>query len=64
MGLRCVYSKETVRRPDGTCEVEGSLNCRGYGSSVTVTATFGMVAAGEAVRQVLQRAPGQHARRL
>ena len=29
---------------------DGSLNCAGYGSSVTVTATFGMVAAGEALR--------------
>ena len=64
MGLRCVFSTEPVHRPDGSCEVEGSLNCRGYGSSVTVTATFGMVAAGEAVRQVLQRVPGQHARWL
>ena len=29
---------------------DGSLNCAGYGSSVTVTASFGMVAAGEALR--------------
>ena len=28
---------------------DGSLNCRGYGSSVAVTATFGMVAAGRAI---------------
>ncbi len=32
---------------------DGSLNCHGYGSSVTVTATFGMVAAGEAITQLL-----------
>lgn len=64
MGLRCVFSTEPVHRPDGSCDVESSLNCRGYGSSVTVTATFGMVAAGEAVRQVLQRVPGLHARWL
>jgi tRNA threonylcarbamoyladenosine dehydratase len=32
---------------------DGSLNCHGYGSSVTVTATFGMVAAGEAIAQLL-----------
>jgi tRNA A37 threonylcarbamoyladenosine dehydratase len=36
---------------------DGSLNCHGYGSSVTVTATFGMVAAGEALAQVLSAAP-------
>jgi tRNA A37 threonylcarbamoyladenosine dehydratase len=33
--------------------VDGSLNCHGYGSSVTVTATFGMVAAAEALAQLL-----------
>ena len=32
---------------------DGSLNCHGYGSSVTVTATFGLVAAGEAIAQLL-----------
>ena len=32
---------------------DGTLNCHGYGSSVTVTATFGMVAAGEAIAQLL-----------
>jgi tRNA A37 threonylcarbamoyladenosine dehydratase len=34
---------------------DGSLNCHGYGSSVMVTATFGMVAAGAAVARLLQR---------
>ena len=47
MGVRCVFSREAVTSPDGACEVDGSLNCHGYGSSVSVTATFGMVAAGE-----------------
>lgn len=32
---------------------DGSLNCAGYGSSVMVTATFGMVAASAAVSQLL-----------
>ncbi len=36
---------------------DGTLNCHGYGSSVTVTATFGMVAAGEALAQLLSPAP-------
>jgi tRNA A37 threonylcarbamoyladenosine dehydratase len=53
IGLRCVFSREAVMRPDAaTCAADapptdGSLNCHGYGSSVAVTATFGMVAAGE-----------------
>lgn len=45
LGVRCVYSCESVVRPDNGCDVDGNLNCHGYGSSVTVTATFGMVAA-------------------
>jgi tRNA A37 threonylcarbamoyladenosine dehydratase len=57
-GVCCVYSKEAVRSPSGTCDVanssDGSLNCHGYGSSVVVTATFGMVAAQEALRLALQ----------
>lgn len=51
MGVRCVFSREPVRRPDGeACDIDGSLNCQGYGSAVSVTACFGMVAAGEACR--------------
>jgi tRNA threonylcarbamoyladenosine dehydratase len=57
-GLRCVFSREPVALPAAACEaVDGSLNCHGYGSSVTVTATFGLVAAGEALAQVQQRSP-------
>ena len=54
MGLRCVFSREPVAKPEGEeCGVDGTLNCHGYGSSVAVTATFGMVAAGEAIAQLL-----------
>lgn len=38
---------------------DGSLNCHGYGSSVMVTATFGMVAAAEGLDQCLARRPEQ-----
>jgi tRNA A37 threonylcarbamoyladenosine dehydratase len=59
IGVRCVFSRESVRAPqDAACAVgdnDGSLNCHGYGSSVTVTATFGMVAAAELTRLVLAR---------
>lgn len=54
MGVRCVFSRESVAAPAGSCEAgDGTLNCHGYGSSVAVTATFGMVAAGEAITQLL-----------
>ena len=48
MGVTCVYSRETVAPPDASCGVggDGSLNCHGFGSLVTVTATFGQCAAG------------------
>ena len=60
IGLRCVFSREPVAMPaaaaDGdACAVDGTLNCAGYGSSVTVTATFGMVAAAESLRLVMAR---------
>lgn len=46
IGLRCVFSHEALVRPaDATRAVDAGLNCSGYGSSVAVTATFGMVAA-------------------
>jgi tRNA threonylcarbamoyladenosine dehydratase len=49
IGITCVFSKEAVAPPDPSCameEADGSLNCHGYGSVVSVTATFGMCAAG------------------
>jgi tRNA A37 threonylcarbamoyladenosine dehydratase len=55
MGVRCVFSREPVSPPAEAADVDGSLNCHGYGSSVVVTATFGFVAAGEALQCVLRR---------
>ena len=59
IGVQCVFSREAVAAPlnDDSCATDGSLNCAGYGSSVTVTATFGLVAAGEALRLVRLRPP-------
>ena len=59
IGLACVFSRESVTLPTagGSGGVDGSLNCHGYGSSVTVTATFGLVAAGEALRLCRAQAP-------
>jgi tRNA A37 threonylcarbamoyladenosine dehydratase len=58
IGVRAVFSRESVAAPSNgeACANDGSLNCAGYGSSVTVTATFGMVAAGEAIAQLLAAA--------
>jgi tRNA A37 threonylcarbamoyladenosine dehydratase len=49
MGVQGVFSREAVAPPDASCALEsdGSLNCHGYGSVVSVTATFGMCAASE-----------------
>jgi tRNA threonylcarbamoyladenosine dehydratase len=49
IGITCVFSKEAVAPPDPSCAIEGtdtSLNCHGFGSVVSVTATFGLCAAG------------------
>jgi tRNA threonylcarbamoyladenosine dehydratase len=53
MGLPCVFSREAVRAPVGANVGDGGLNCHGYGSSVGVTATFGMVAANLALESRL-----------
>lgn len=49
LGVACVHSREAIAPPDPSCALDGgdgSLNCHGYGSVVTVTATFGFCAAG------------------
>jgi len=64
IGVRCVFSRESVAPPEMECAPEqaesatrrdSSLNCHGYGSSVTVTASFGLAAAGEVIAQLLAR---------
>lgn len=68
IGLRCVYSAEGVQVPitvkgqlgGESCEPMPAapsprdLSCHGYGSTVVVTATFGMTAAGECLRQLVE----------
>ncbi len=58
IGISCVFSKEAVAPPDPSCAIEdadGSLNCHGYGSVVSVTASFGMCAAGWVMDQLALR---------
>jgi tRNA A37 threonylcarbamoyladenosine dehydratase len=64
MGVRCVFSREPVMQPESAVclpgeatDNDGSLNCHGYGSTVTVTATFGMVAASEALTAAMTHSP-------
>jgi len=57
-GIACVFSREAVAPPDPSCAIEGdgSLNCHGYGSVVSVTATFGQCAAGWVLDKIAFRA--------
>ncbi len=61
IGVACVFSREAVAPPDASCAVEGdgSLNCHGYGSVVSVTATFGQCAAGWVMDQLASRGASQ-----
>jgi tRNA threonylcarbamoyladenosine dehydratase len=60
IGITCVFSQEAVAPPDPSCEIDasgdGSLNCHGYGSVVSVTATFGLCAAGWVLDALSQKA--------
>ena len=56
-GIPAVFSSEPLRYPDSgaSCDEPPSLtglNCAGYGSSVCVTAPFGLFAASEVLRQL------------
>ena len=59
IGVSCVFSKESVVQPAaalddalGSEQTDSSLNCHGYGSVVSVTATFGICAAGWLLDQI------------
>ncbi len=58
IGIACVFSRESVQQPDASCEAigDGTLNCHGYGSVVSVTATFGQCAAGWILDRVASQA--------
>lgn len=61
IGVACVFSREAVAPPHASCAigaVDGSLNCHGYGSTVAVTATFGLCAAGWVLQRLAHRADG------
>ena len=56
MGVMCVSSPESVVRPEAASQGDNTLNCHGYGSLVTVTATFGLCAAGYVMDQLSKSA--------
>jgi len=57
IGIACVFSREAVKPPDSSCIVvgDGTLNCHGYGSVVSVTATFGQCAAGWIIDKISEQ---------
>jgi len=54
MGVTCVFSREPVQRPLDSCEAnsDSTLNCHGYGSTMAVTATFGLCASGWVIDKI------------
>lgn len=61
-GVPAVFSSEPLRDPENTAACDApptlsGLNCAGFGSSVCITATFGLFAAGEALKHL---ASGKH----
>lgn len=51
-GIECVFSPEQIVRPVGSSDQ--GLSCAGYGSAVTVTASFGFIAAARSLAGILQ----------
>ena len=55
VGVTCVFSRESVAQPAASTQTsltDSSLNCHGYGSVVSVTATFGLCAAGWLLNEI------------
>jgi tRNA A37 threonylcarbamoyladenosine dehydratase len=60
-GIDAVFSMEPLRYPEAedACEIDSSitgLNCAGFGSSMVVTASFGMIAAAHILRKLADAA--------
>ena len=63
--IDAVFSMEPLRYPETgeACEIDDNgitgLNCAGFGSCMVVTATFGMVTAGQVLRRLAEAANAQ-----
>lgn len=67
VGVNCVFSREALAKPVNATQTvsttddavfdqtDSSLNCHGYGSVVSVTATFGICAAGWLLNKIAHR---------
>lgn len=51
-GVPCIYSAEQHRTSTGCAQQDSSLNCAGFGSSMAVTASFGLFAAAWVLNQL------------
>jgi tRNA threonylcarbamoyladenosine dehydratase len=67
-GIDAVFSTEPLRFPDAgeVCDIDTDdkpgvtgLNCAGFGSSMVVTATFGLVAAAQVLRRLAEGASNE-----
>ncbi|RJX31788.1 MAG: tRNA cyclic N6-threonylcarbamoyladenosine(37) synthase TcdA [Oxalobacter sp.] len=65
-GIDAVYSMEPLKYPEGgeACSLDADdrtgvtgLNCAGFGSSMVVTASFGLVAAAHVLRKLAEKIP-------
>ncbi|HVL74797.1 MAG TPA: tRNA cyclic N6-threonylcarbamoyladenosine(37) synthase TcdA [Noviherbaspirillum sp.] len=57
--IDAVFSTEPLRMPQGACatgDAVTGLNCAGFGSSMAVTASFGLVAAAQVLRKLADEA--------
>jgi tRNA A37 threonylcarbamoyladenosine dehydratase len=65
-GIDAVFSMEPLRYPEAeedACEIGSSitgLNCAGFGSSMVVTASFGMIAAAHMLRKLADASAVEH----
>lgn len=61
MRVPCIYSTESLVYPQSACDTAAAsgpqgLSCAGFGASMAVTASFGLIAAAEALNALKKRA--------
>ena len=53
--IPCVYSNQAMRKNASCEQTSSNLNCSGYGSLMSITASFGIMAAGYVINQILEQ---------
>ena len=56
MDVLTVYSEEPIKKPEDACDTSAGLACAGFGSAMSVTATFGLFAASYALDFLAKKA--------